>query len=152
MSRGSSFSRFLGLLGARNFWFGMRHKIAWFYHVLSVLWCCHSVCGECHGVSNDVLNDVFLQLSLRAARCEVSGSLFKKAQPTASLSIAAQPKRGRHLLGAEASGRHSLHGETLLCGSHHVVRRLENTCDLRKMWLVVYGYVIKSVMCVSVRF
>ena len=30
------------------------------------------------------------------------------------------------------------------------MRRLENTCDLRERWLVVYGYVIKSVMCVSV--
>ena len=44
-------------------------------------------------------------------------------------------KRRRDLLGAEASFRHALHGETLLCGSHHVVRRLENTCDLRDMWL-----------------
>ena len=44
-----------------------------------------------------------------------------------------------------------LHRETLLCGSHHVVRRLESTCDLGEMWLVVYGFVIKSVMCVSVR-
>ena len=31
------------------------------------------------------------------------------------------------------------------------MRRLENTCDLREMWLVVYGYVIKLVMCVSVQ-
>ena len=31
------------------------------------------------------------------------------------------------------------------------VRRLENTCDLREVWLVVYGYIIKSVMCVSVQ-
>ena len=45
----------------------------------------------------------------------------------------------------------ALHGETLLCGSHHVVRRRENTCDLREMWLVVYGYAIKSVMWVSVQ-
>ena len=60
-------------------------------------------------------------------------------------------QRGRDLLGAEASGRNALHVETLLCGSQHVVRRLENTCDLREMWLVVYGYVIKSVMCVSVQ-
>ena len=45
---------------------------------------------------------------------------------------------GRDLLGAEASGRHALHGETLLCGSHHVVRRLENIGDLREMWLVVH--------------
>ena len=49
-----------------------------------------------------------------------------------------QEERRRDLLGAEASGRHALHGETL--------KRLENTCDLREMWLVVYGYVIKSVM------
>ena len=68
----------------------------------------------------------------------------------ASLSSAAS-QRGRDFLGAEASGRDALHGETLLCGSHHVVRRLENTCDLREMWLVMYGYVIKPVMCVSVR-
>ena len=54
-------------------------------------------------------------------------------------------KRPRDLLGAETSGRHAL------CGSHHVVERLENTDDLREMWLVVYGYDIKSVMCVSVR-
>ena len=53
--------------------------------------------------------------------------------------------RRRDLLGAEASGRHAL------CRSHNVVERLENTCDFWEMWLVVYGYVIKSVMCVSVR-
>ena len=62
-----------------------------------------------------------------------------------------QTQRGRDFLGAEASGRHALHGETLLCGSHHVVRKLENTCELREMWLRVYGYVIKSVMCVGVQ-
>ena len=31
------------------------------------------------------------------------------------------------------------------------MKRLENTFDLREMWLVVYGNVIKSVMCVSVQ-
>ena len=60
-----------------------------------------------------------------------------------------QVQRVRDLLVAKASGRHALHGETLVRGSHHVVRRLENTCDLSEMWLVVYGYVIKSV---SVRY
>ena len=40
-------------------------------------------------------------------------------------------RRLRDLLAAEASRRHALHGETLLCGSHHVVvKRLENTWDL----------------------
>ena len=57
-----------------------------------------------------------------------------------------QAWRGRDLLSTEASGCHALHGETLLCGSHHVVSGLENTCDLKEMWLVVYGYVIKSVI------
>ena len=52
---------------------------------------------------------------------------------------------------AEASRRHALHGETLLCGSHHVVRRLENTCDLREMRLVLWIRVIESVMCVGVQ-
>ena len=63
-----------------------------------------------------------------------------------------QAQRGRDFLGAEALGHHALHGETLLCGSHHVVTRLENTCDLREMWLVVYGYVINLVMCVCVQY
>ena len=31
------------------------------------------------------------------------------------------------------------------------MRMLENTSDLREMWLVVSGYVIKSAMCVSVQ-
>ena len=61
-------------------------------------------------------------------------------------------KRHHDFLGAAASCRHALHGDTLLCGSQHVLRRLENTCDLRKMWLLVYGYVIKSVTCVSVQY
>ena len=51
-----------------------------------------------------------------------------------------QAQRSRDFLGAEASGRHALHGETLFCRSHHDVRRLENTCDLRELW-VCGGYV-----------
>ena len=42
-------------------------------------------------------------------------------------------KRRRDLLAAEASRRHALHGETILCVSHHVVvKRLENTWDLEE--------------------
>ena len=73
-----------------------------------------------------------------------------RTTPRRRPSAASAAKCHRNLLGAEASGRHALHGETLL--SHHVVRKLENTCDLMEMWLVVYGYVIESVMCVSVRY
>ena len=40
-------------------------------------------------------------------------------------------KRRRDLLAAEASRRHGLHGETIVCGSRHVVVRMhENTWDL----------------------
>ena len=99
------------------------------------------LCGECRGVWNDVLMTCFF-----AAMWNLRITVQKSCLP-----ICRHTKRRRDLLGAEASGRHALHGETLLCGSHHVVRRLENTCDLGEMWLVVCGYVIKSVMCVSVQ-
>ena len=36
---------------------------------------------------------------------------------------------------------HALHGEMLLCGTHHVVRMPESTCDLREMRLLVHGLV-----------
>ena len=39
-------------------WFGIRHKIAWFYHVLFVS-VVPSVSVESAMESNDVLNDVF---------------------------------------------------------------------------------------------
>ena len=103
----------------------MRHKIAGFYH----------------RESNEVLNDVFLRCV--PERYDVSVLLEETA-------FVGHTKRRRDLLGAEACGRHPLHGETLLCGSHHVAKRLENMCDLSKMWLVVYGHVIKSIMCVIV--
>ena len=65
MGRGSCFQGFwtswpiLRLRDGRNFWFGMRHKIAWFYHVLSVS-VVPSVSVESAMESHDVLNDVFL--------------------------------------------------------------------------------------------
>ena len=65
MGRGDRFQGFRDFLahfeveGGRNFWFGMRHKTAWFYHVLSVS-VVPSVSVESALESNDVLNDVFL--------------------------------------------------------------------------------------------
>ena len=61
-------------------------------------------------------------------------------------------KRRRDLLATEASRRHALHFETLLCGSHHVVRMPENTWDLEgNEACVAWTGVIESVMCVGVQ-
>ena len=124
-------------------------KKTWFYLVLSVF-VVPSVSVESAMESNDVLNDVFLRCSFE--RYDDSVPLEETA-PQPALRCRLRHSTGRRdLLGAEASGRHALHGETLLCGSHHVVRRLENTCGSKEMWLVVCEYVIKSVMCVSVQY
>ena len=67
-------------------------------------------------------------------------------------------KRRRALLAAEASGRHALHGETLLCGSHHVVvRMLGNTWVLEGnvacgLWLHRVGHVRQCAMCKNLLF
>ena len=80
-----------------------------------------------------------------AARCCATPCCRPSAASAASGSLSPRAHPSRDLLGAKASGRNALHGETFLCRSHHVVRRLENTCDLREMWLVVHGCVIMPV-------
>ena len=67
MSQGARFQGFCDFLahfeveGGRNFWFEMRHKIAVFYHVLSVV---PSVSVQSAMESNDVLMTCFCAVSL----------------------------------------------------------------------------------------
>ena len=75
--------------------------------------------------SNDVLMTCFCAVSLNG---NLRITVQKSRLPLRCRLREAQ--RGRDLLGAEASGRQAINGETLICGSHHVVRRLENTCDV----------------------
>ena len=66
------------------------------------------VCRECHGVLNDVLNDVFCVVSLRQhdAVCQL-------LQPPLRCR---QAQRGRDLLVAHANGCHFFDGKEFLCG------------------------------------
>ena len=104
-------------------------------------------------MSDEKCNDTYTSLRTTLSPDVAQRHVAVRAQPPqpALRCCLRHTQRGRDFFGAETSGRHALHGETLFCGSHHVVRRLENAYDLREMWLVVYGYVIKSVMCVNVQ-
>ena len=112
LSQGARFQSFWDFLahfevqGARHFWFGMRHKIAGFYHELSV-----SVVPLVSVKSVMESNDVSM-----TRFCAVSSSGTHRSLMI-TVAVRAQPLQ----------------------------------CYLREMWLVVYGYVIKSVMCVSLR-
>ena len=137
MSQGARNQGFWDLLAhfevqeARNFWFGMRHKIAGFYLVLSVS-VVPSVSVESAMESNDASHDVPSHCIFERHTSK-SHDLCSKKPPLPPLRCRLrQTQRGRDFLGGEASGRHALHGETLLCGSHHVVTRLEITCDLKE--------------------
>ena len=96
-----------------------------------------SVSVESAMQSHDVSMTCFCAVSLSSTRGSAVSVLLEEtalgrccatpcrhpsaASVTVSLLIAVKPVVA--LLGAQASGRHALHGETLLCGSHHVVRR-----------------------------
>ena len=84
----------------------MRHKIAGFYHVLSVSMV-SSVSVESAMESNDALIDMFLNLRI---------TVQKKKKRLPLRCRLRQAQRGRDLLATEASRRHALYGETLLCG------------------------------------
>ena len=151
--------------GPEIFGSGMCDRTAGFYHVLSVS-VVPSVSVESAMESNDVLNDVFLRCVVE--RYDVSGQITRETRHTPASAPRGRPMlrdatspserslRSQRFVVASgtpsaARDRHAFHGEPLLCGSHHVVRKLQNTCDFGEKWLVVYGYVTKSVMCVSVR-
>ena len=139
-----------GVQGARNFLFGMRHKIAVFYHVLSVS-VVPSVSVESAMESNEVLNDVFLRCVIERHTSSGDAS-FEPAVPSIAdflehltaacpCSVIHSSRKcpqfcglGRSWMLNELSAwsRFSWRrSEILLCGSHRVVRRLENTCDFR---------------------
>ena len=128
----------------------MRHKTAWFYHVLSAS-VVPSVSVESALEPNDVLMTCFLRCVFERYDVKSQDHCSKKAayrfvvdcgKPSlVAIFLAPKPRVAMRPM------------ETLLCGSHHVVVGMpENTCDLREMSLVVYGYIIKSVMGVSVRY
>ena len=99
MSQGARFQGLWDFLAdfeaeeCRNFWFGMRHKVAGFYHMLSVS-VVPSVSVEIALESNDVLNDIFLRCVFERYDVKSQDHCSKKP-PTASLSIAASPAWSR---------------------------------------------------------
>ena len=139
---GTPFGPFWGWGGSNISVRDLCHKIAGFYHVLSVSVCCWVLWRK----SNDVLMKCFCAVSLSGTKWNLRITVQKSRLPLRCRLWQAQ--RDRVLLGAEASGRHALHGETLPCGSHHVVRRLENICDLRKWsFFRQVGHVRQCAMC-----
>ena len=137
--------------GPEIFGSGMCDRTAGFYHVLSV-----SVVPSVSVESAMESNDVFLRCVVE--RCDVSGQITRETRHTPASAPRGRPDVARHHVAVRAQppqpalrcrlrqakrrrDRHAFHGEPLLCGSHHVVRRLQNTCDLKEKWLVVYGYV-----------
>ena len=111
-----------------------------------------SVFVESAMVSNDVLNDVFFRCVVERHDVTSQEDHCSKKAAHRSVVDCGKPSVVAIFLAPKPRVAMRSMAKTLLCGSHHVVRRLENTCDLWDMCLVLYGHVMKSVMCVSVRY